>query len=271
MKIKHNLLPVLVGIFTMGSLWMADAALVTTGFEVSEGFAIGSNSRATGTPAADWTLPTLSRGYVSDSDAFSGESSLAMVSGGSTTTAIRSYAASEPFTSASWSFTNPTATFSNGGNAAWIYLFVYDKTLGADRAIQFSARFGSTALAPTVLTYPTISISGTSTTHSYANSAGLLNDWSSWNTISVDFHFDAGTYDISLNGVTPPALSSLSLGNWDLQGIDKIWLVTPTSGITYYDNVTVVPEPSSMAMLLCASGCGLFAWRMRRRNALHQP
>lgn len=278
-NIVQTLLRPLCGLLIVAGasgLCRADASTFHVGFEVEEGFTIGSNAATVGTPARAWvqtgnsTIGATGRVAVSDAYAFSGQSSLSM-SSGTTVTAVREFTSDVTLTEMSWSFLNPTATHANEATTSWVYLFAYDATTEGLRALQFTPRFGTSATGASIMKYQRIDSGGVSTTLIYTDTAGLFKDWDEWNTLNIKLDLSAKTYSIAINGVVPTALSAISLGNWDLTTITKVWMASPAAGTVYYDDLYVIPEPGSIAMMLTASGGLLLTFvarRQRRTQAL---
>lgn len=262
MKKTHTIQSILLGAALL-TIPVSGYSSVLTSFETSEGFT--ANSR---TNTAGWTFSNNTRIRVSDGTTepvLDGSLSLYTQGGSAVVTATNTenWADKEDKLNIySFSFiTTEDSTWRNQGNAAWIYIFLWDDTTQSRRAFQITAKYGDTTEADHRVTYNLDDGSGGSTTTTRFLSQSTLN-FKQWNTISADFDFTAGTYDLRLNDAII-ANNVLLPTDWDVSAIVGTWLVSPGDGTTtYYDMVTAIPEPSILGLF----GVSLLALQVRRKR-----
>lgn len=248
----------LAGIFALGLSQVGNAATLT-GFETDEGFILGSRSTSAGSPARSWDLAastTAGRTTISNAQAQSGAQSLSMLGGAAAEHVIQTLATdSGSNNSFSYSFLSPEAAYGYQATTSWVYINLYNQTTQANAgSVQLKTRYGTSAGGAFQIQYSTWDAGGTHSLATLSIPQASMN-FSVWNTITLTLDFAADTYSVRLNG--DPVLSNILLGSDATKSATTIggsWLVsgnasTSTPGVyasVYYDNITVVPEPSGL-------------------------
>lgn len=240
----------------------ANAAVLTVSFEAGEGFnaaETGPPSVNTGTPAAGWTFSTGTRIYASNAQALDGSLSLA-INGGAQISATSPAFSAEPYTRTSWSFINPTTSYSPNANVGFAWIYLHDATTGSSHALKIYSRYGGSASTKLLLI-----VDGVNATQTFTISSAY-NDWSQWNTVSFELNAGAKTYSLQINGNSVPALANLALpGDWNADSLNKITLLSPASGTTYYDSIIFQAVPEPAATWLIPLGIGVLGFQKRKR------
>ncbi len=242
-------------------------AAVLTSFEVEEGFTPNTRTNTAGWAFSNNTRIRVSNGTTEP--AFEGSYSIYTYGGvkvddttpSAVTATNTNWAPKEDkLDQYSFSFISPGSAWASQAVTAWIYIGLWDTELEGIRYVNLWARHGNTAVANQRISYTLDNGSGIATS-TFAQAAM---DFEVWNTISADFDFAAGRYSISLND--SPVLNNILLPtSWSVNAIIGTWLVSPGVGYTtYYDSVTAVPEPGSIALLAFAGGLAML--RVRRKG-----
>ncbi len=252
------------------ALGSAEAKLIV-GFEASEGYtansAIGPNGWLGSSINQNWYI-RVSNPPASE-PAFEGTQSLRIVEN------LASYAAQKVemasptlgYNAFSYSFTQRNGSYRNGGNTSWVYIWLADPTSdNGRRSFQITTGYTSTEDGPYRITSTRNAAGAPSSVAINVPQVSL--DYADWNTIQVQFDFNAGTYDLLLND-TAVATDLLLPTTWAPTAVIGTWLVSAHTGTTYYDNITLesIPEPGSVAMLGSVGLLGLI-WRLRLRMAV---
>lgn len=243
--LKKFSLGLLAGALILGHPTRSEAAIITTGFESEEGFTPNGRNNTAGWTASANTRVRVSNGTTEP--ALEGSYS-ARLEGGASTVVFYNWAWADPkdkLDTYSFSFTNIGSTFTAQGSAAWVYIRLEDQ--GGPRIIQLYARYGDTAASPYRIQYNIDNGSGASTT-AFKNVSKSDMVFEEWNTISAIFDFEAKTYTLTLNGLTIASDIKLPT-SWNTTAIIGTQLVSPSNGVTYYDAVRAIPEPSTVQIL----------------------
>jgi len=263
------LAPVLA-IASLLSLSQPAAAAVVTGFETAEGFYSGEVlTSSTTIPGETWSINSAdNRSYVTGDQHFAGDLSLAMQNAAGGVTAARKYTAdpAAAYTTASYSFISPDASFGYNTSLSRVVISLADSSGKSVGYVDLRCRFGTSSSNSLQIGY-----TYDQSKYLYANVS--LNP-AQWNTISLVVDYGAKTYDINLNGTTvfsdvampaswtgvPASISQVNLSSATSQ------TATPGQYATvYYDNIVVaVPEPSS-AKTLMGSALLLGGWCFLKR------
>ena len=97
---------------------------------------------------------------------------------------------------------------------------------------------------------------------SIGNQTSTMHDPNAWNTMRIDYVNGASTFDWSVNGAATETLNI----NGAPQNLTRMFFTDegPWDGASYLDSISVVPEPSTVLLLL--SGALGVIWRLRRRK-----
>lgn len=193
---------------------------------------------------------------VSNAQAYAGTQSLLIYDNNTANRPLASYTLASNF--AAGTFSDAVLQLAGTPDASF-YMNFYT-TAGA---ATFSLWYAPAANAGTITLYR-----GTGGTSLGSYTANLSTTFDSWSTFGITFDEASNTAAVRLNG-TQIITSSDTTTNWT---IGKVELSVGYGGGTnlgyYFDNVAVVPEPSSVSSIALACGMGLLLMR-RRRKWLH--
>ncbi len=262
-------LAIAVACLSCSSFVASSEGSVFVGFETSEGFTPNSRSNTAG-----WSFSNDNRIRVSNGTtepAHTGQYSIYTL-GGSTITAQNTSlaSASEHLNTFTVSIASPTTSWANNANTSWVYIFLWDETLQANRAVQFLTRYGTTSSSNYIIGYSRDSgLNDDKVATYYSNTAQSNLVLTDWNTFSTVFDFENQTYTLMLNDEVYAANIALP-DTWDVSGIVGTWLISPGNAntTTFYDSLSItqsIPEPSTLALVGLA-GMMAAVVKTRRRS-----
>lgn len=121
---------------------------------------------------------------------------------------------------------------------------------------------------------PYIQISTVNRLHFYSGTGAVLTDqvWVSDDVNELVINWSGGTYTGELNGVSVTAGAQNVFDFYGSPATISQAVIrvggAPGDTITYFDDLAVVPEPATTALLLAGAALGLLAFRRRRQAAL---
>lgn len=225
----------------------ASAQTLITSFEESEGFTLNQSPAGT----AGWTgSNNNSRIFATDEMARDGVWSIKATPGSPDVRADSPNYYSEGYIGISYWFTNPTATYTASQASVMRSYITYGNPVdGEEGRIQLVVRYGNNSTDPMRINYILQGGAGPNIDGFQNIGAGVL-DLSDWNLLSTTLDFENETFSVNIGSTTV-------LNNIDLKagtvtgstGLRQVWLWSPQSGAVFYDEVTAIPEPHTLAMI----------------------
>lgn len=243
------------------------AQTLITGFESSEGFTAGLAPSGQGTPAWEGSSGTAANTNlgISTAQAYAGTQSLAAVNGSGT-----SYFAVSPnlfnlgTTSASLYLTNPGTTWASNATIARFEIYYHDSfdtARGNNSRVVMTLNHGLEVTDNLRVQFSDNGVAGTVTRNLTASTVDL----NTWNEVIIDFDFlsETKTVSVTMAGVSLNLPVDLAASANENSRISYIRLATNTggTGTTYFDNITVIPEPGHISVLAGLAMLGLVVTR----------